>query len=78
MAEINIARRDGADAAHGHDHGHGHAPHHDVSDDKGAAYLGLFGGAILLGAFLFGMVTWTNHHLGGHEGGAAAAATSTK
>lgn len=77
--------------AHGTDHGngtHGNAPvdahpaahggHHDVSEDKGAAYVGLFAGALLLGSFLFGMVKWTNHHLSAGEPAGAAAAESAK
>ena len=60
----------GAQGAHG---AGAHDPHHDVSQDKGAAYVGLVGGIVLIGAFLFGMVTWTNHHLNAGEGGKPAA-----
>ena len=74
--------------AHGTSHGVGgtpvdthpaaHGGHHDVSEDKGAAYVGLFAGMILLGSFLFGMVEWTNHHLNAGEPHSAATAESTK
>lgn len=60
-------------AGHGTQHG---GAQHDVNPDKGAAFIGLFAGMVLLGAFLFGMVTWTNHHLGSEE--PRANATSTK
>ena len=67
------------DGAHGgahiETHPAAHGGHHDVSEDKGAAYIGLFAGAILLGSFLFGMVKWTNHHLNAREAGSAAEAT---
>lgn len=66
----------GADGAHG---AGAHDPHHDVSGDKGAAFVGLVGGLVLIGGLLFGMVKWTNHHLGAESGGtAAAAAEATK
>ena len=60
--------------AHDSDHGHGaHAAHHDVNGDKAAAFVGLFAGMLLLGGLLFGMVKWTNHHLGAGESGSTAA-----
>lgn len=62
--------------AHGA-HGAGAEAHHDVSHDKGAAFVGLIGGMVVIGLFLFGMVKWTNHHLaaeGGERPAAAAAA----
>ena len=59
------------------DGAHGHAAHHDVSDDKGAAFVGFIAGVVLLGSFLFGMVRWTNHHLNAEKAGAPAA-ESTK
>jgi hypothetical protein len=58
-------------------HGAGAESHHDVSQDKGAAFVGLIGGVVVIGAFLFGMVTWTNHHLAA-EGGEKPAATAHK
>ena len=67
--------RDGM-GAHGA-HGAGADAHHDVSHDKGAAFVGLIGGAVFLGTLLFSMVKWTNHHLaseGGERPATAAAA----
>jgi hypothetical protein len=55
--------------------------HHDVSHDKGPAFVGLFGGLIVVGLLTYGMVLWTNAQFAGHaaEGAAgkpaAAAAT---
>lgn len=69
------------DTAHGdgaHAHGaHAHGTHHDTSGDKGAAFVGMIAGMLLLGSFLFGMVKWTNYHLGAGEAGSTAA-ESTK
>ena len=50
--------------------------HHDVSQDKGAAFTGLITGVILLGAFIYGMVQWTNsrHHAPAAGGKAAVEA----
>lgn len=45
----------------GHDHHHG--------SDKGAAFAGLIGGMIFIGAILYGIVLWTNSIFAGHEGG---------
>ena len=53
------------------------ASHHDVSHDKGPAFAGLFIGVILLGAFMYGMVQFTNARYAGHgaaEKGAAVEA----
>lgn len=52
---------------------------HDVSQDKGPAFVGLIGGVILIGAFMYAMVVWTNGRFAGHAAGGAkpaAAATS--
>jgi hypothetical protein len=46
----------------GHDHAHGHAH----GSDKGAAFIGLIGGAVLIGAILYGIVLWTNSLFAGH------------
>ena len=57
-----------------------HHEHADVSRDKGAAFVGLFGGLIVLGAVVYGTVVWTNAQFAGHEAGAtapAAAATTS-
>jgi hypothetical protein len=45
--------------------------HHDVSRDKGPAFVGLIAGVVLLGAFMYGMVKWTNSRYAGHAEGAA-------
>ena len=58
------------------DGAHAHAAHHDTSGDKGAAFVGLIAGMVLLGSLLFGMVKWTNHHLGAGEAGSAAAGST--
>jgi hypothetical protein len=52
-------------------------PHHDVSRDKGPAFVGLIAGIVLLGAFMYGMVQWTNAQFAGH-GAEKAAAEATK
>ena len=44
----------------------GHSNH---GSDKGAAFTGLIGGAIVIGAILYGIVLWTNAQFAGHEGG---------
>jgi len=61
-------------STHGHDH---HAPGHHGSD-KGAAFVGLFGGLILLLGIVYGIVQWTNAKYAGHGEGGAAAAAETK
>lgn len=73
MAHAAHDANDGAHAAHGHA---AHGGHHDVNGDKAAAFVGLFGGLVVIGGLLFGMVTWTNHHLNAESGhGAKAEAT---
>ena len=57
-----------------------HHDHHDVSQDKGPAFLGLFGGLIVIGAVIYGMVLYANAQFAGHAAGKAgtpAAATAT-
>ncbi|MBY0491011.1 MAG: hypothetical protein K2R93_14300 [Gemmatimonadaceae bacterium] len=44
----------------------GHSNH---GSDKGAAFTGLIGGALVIGAILYGIVMWTNAKFAGHEGG---------
>jgi hypothetical protein len=64
-------------ATHGHDqhaHGHGHAH----GSDKGAAFVGLFGGLIFLGAVVYGLVVWTNGRFEGHRAGGAAPAAGAE
>lgn len=50
------------------------ASHHDVSQDKGPAFVGLFVGMIVLGAFMYAMVLWTNSRFEGHGAAAKGAA----
>ncbi len=61
------ARGDGSMPVETHPAAHG--AHHDVNADKSAAFVGLIGGLVLIGSFLFGMVKWTSHHLDAAEGG---------
>ncbi|WP_396221753.1 hypothetical protein [Gemmatimonas sp.] len=42
----------------------GHAQH---GSDKGAAFVGLIGGAVFIGAILYGIVIWTNGLFAEHE-----------
>lgn len=42
------------------------ASHHDVSQDKGPAFVGLFLGMFLLAGLVYGMVQWTNSRFEGH------------
>ena len=51
--------------------------HHDVSHDKGPAFVGLFAGMLLLGALIYGMVQWTNSRFEGHHAAAPGAAAET-
>lgn len=44
------------------------APPH--GSDKGAAFAGLIGGAIFIGAVVYGLVVWTNGRFAEHEAGA--------
>lgn len=44
--------------------------------DKGAAYIGLIGGALFIGAILYGITMWTNAQFAGH--GAEAKVEATK
>ena len=39
---------------------------HDTNPDIGAAFAGLIGGMIFLGAILYGVVLWTNKKFEGH------------
>ncbi|MEO7361318.1 MAG: hypothetical protein ABI120_13385 [Gemmatimonadaceae bacterium] len=55
--------------------------HQTESSDTGAAFMGLIGGALFIGAILYGIVILTNNKFNAekHEGGAAeqkAAVTS--
>jgi hypothetical protein len=49
-----------------------HAPSH--GSDKGAAFAGLIGGAIFIGAVVYGLVVWTNKKFDAHEGDHAVVA----
>lgn len=57
--------------------GHGGHAHVDTSGDKGAAFMGLIGGVVAIGALLYGMVTWTNSRYA-HEGGEKPAASAAR
>ena len=62
-----------------HPEHHASHGHHDVSQDKGAAFVGLFAGLVVLGALTYGMVVWTNGRFAGHAaapGGAQPAAAA--
>lgn len=48
---------------------------HDTNPDLPAAFTGLIGGAILLGAILYGVVLWTNKKFEGHGAEQKAAVT---
>ncbi|MEY4957232.1 MAG: hypothetical protein RL409_1489 [Gemmatimonadota bacterium] len=50
--------------------------HAEQGSDKGAAFMGLIGGAIFIGAILYGIVIWTNGKFAGHEEKKAAVAVS--
>lgn len=52
----------------------GHDKHTAQSSDMGAAFMGLIGGAIFIGAILYGIVVWTNSKFASH--GAEAKHTS--
>ncbi len=41
--------------------------HENHGSDKGAAFMGLIGGALFIGAILYGIVLWTNAAFEGHE-----------
>ncbi len=41
--------------------------HAEQGSDKAAGFMGLIGGAILIGAILYGIVIWTNGQFAGHE-----------
>ena len=43
--------------------------HSHHGSDKGAAFTGLIGGVLFIGAILYGITMWTNAQFAGHEGG---------
>ncbi len=51
--------------------------HAQQGSDKGAAFMGLIGGAIFIGAILYAIVIWTNGQFAGHEAEKKAAAVSS-
>lgn len=53
------------------------AHHHDVSQDKGPAFLGLIAGMIVIGGLMYGMVVWTNAKFAGHAAEGAPAGQTT-
>ena len=60
-----------------HDAAHGHGAHVDTTGDKGAAFVGLIGGMLVIGALMYGVVAWTNAQYAGHEGGGEKAAAAS-
>ncbi|MFN9214426.1 MAG: hypothetical protein ACK6C3_09065 [Gemmatimonadota bacterium] len=48
-----------------------HAEHHP--EDKGAAFAGLIGGMVFVGAVMLGITLWTNAKFAGHNAEKAAA-----
>jgi len=42
--------------------------------DAGAAFMGLFGGALFIGIIIYGIVLWTNSRFAGHENGGETSA----
>jgi hypothetical protein len=52
------------------------AQQHDTNPDMGAAFTGLIGGAIFIGAILYGIVVWTNKQFEGHAAEKKAAAVT--
>lgn len=47
-----------------------HAVHHP--EDKGAAFTGLIGGLVFVGAVMVGITLWTNAKFAGHKAEKAA------
>ncbi len=45
--------------------------------DKGAAYAGLIGGAIFIGAVVYALVVWTNKRFDAHAGDHASRPVAT-
>ncbi len=41
--------------------------HAQQGSDKAAGFMGLIGGAIFIGAIIYGIVLWTNAQFAGHE-----------
>ncbi len=50
--------------------------HEQHGSDKGAAFMGLIGGAVFIGAILYGIVLWTNASFKEHEAEKKAASVS--
>ena len=51
--------------------------HHAPGSDKAPAFIGLIGGVIVLGAFMYGIVLWTNAKFAGHAAPAAGTPAAT-
>ena len=53
---------------------------HSKNPDLGAAFVGLIGGTVLIGAILYGIVVWTNSHFASekeaHKAGAMVTVTA--
>lgn len=43
------------------------AGHEQHGSDKGAAFTGLIGGVVVIGAILYGITMWTNAKFAGHK-----------
>jgi hypothetical protein len=50
---------------------------HSHASDKGAAFLGLIGGAIFIAIVVVALVKWTNARFDAHEGGHAGVVVPT-
>ncbi|MCA0375148.1 MAG: hypothetical protein LCH84_05735 [Gemmatimonadetes bacterium] len=49
---------------------------HEQHSDKGAAFTGLIGGVIVIGAILYGITMWTNAKFAGHKAEAKTGAVT--
>lgn len=53
------------------------AGHEKQGSDMGAAFTGLIGGLVFLGAIIYGIVLWTNARFESHHKAKAAVTVST-
>lgn len=54
------------------------AQHEKQSSDMGAAFTGLIGGAVFIGAIMYGIVVWTNSHHAKEKGAHSTGAVVTQ